>query len=325
MAQEARRLGNGIYIITGGLGYIGQSIAADLLKRGEKPLIIDRKSGSGQVSGVPKITEDIRSARVWAELKGHPIEAIIHCAGLIQVGESVKDPAQYFRDNVEAGIVMLNHVMELGRIPLLFSSSAAVYGQPDAVPIVEDAPKLPQNPYGITKRQFEEILESYGQAYGLPYVCLRYFNAVGYYDQVAERHEPETHLLPSVMRLISQGKAPAIFGHDYPTPDGTAIRDFVHIKDLVRAHILALNYLRDGGASMAINAGSGSGSSVLEVVSAFQQCVPSMPAPDLLPRRPGDPPVLVADIRRAREVLDWVPQHSSIESIVREVVQNWKD
>ncbi len=316
-------MGNGQYVITGGLGYIGQSIAADLVKRGEKPLIIDRKSGSGQVAGVPKITGDIREARVWAELQDRPIEAIVHCAGLIQVGESVQHPARYFTDNVEAGIAMLSHVMKLGRIPFLFSSSAAVYGQPDAVPIMEDAPMRPQNPYGVTKRQFEEVLASYGHAYGLPYVCLRYFNAVGYYDQVAERHDPETHLLPSVMRLISQGKAPAIFGHDYPTPDGTAIRDFVHIKDLVRAHILALNYLRDGGASMAINAGSGSGSSVLEVVRAFQQCIPSMPSPDMLPRRPGDPPVLVADIRRAREVLDWVPQHSNIDSIVSEVVTNW--
>lgn len=313
-------MAGGQSVVTGGLGYIGQAIAAELKARGEDPIIIDRRPIPAQIDEVRIIRGDIRDGSVWDQVTAP--RAIFHCAGLIQVGESVEKPARYFDDNVSAGLSMLSHVLErFGPIPIIFSSSAAVYGVPDRTPIDEGATLHPLSPYGVTKRQFEEILAAFQAAYGIPYVALRYFNAAGTDGRVKENHDPETHLLPRVARALVAGEAPVIYGSDYPTPDGTAIRDYIHVQDLVEAHVAARQYLEDGGASTALNLGSGRGMSVLEMVEAFRDWLPDMPAPRRVARRPGDPPVLVAAIERARSVLHWSPSRSDAGRLVGEAFQ----
>lgn len=307
-----------VSVVTGGLGYIGQSIVAELQHLNEEVVIIDRRSIESQVPRVRVITGDIRDGRVWRELSHTQVRAVFHCAGLIQVGESMTEPARYFDDNVSAGLAMLDHLRLLGDIPIVFSSSAAVYGVPDEVPIAEAAPLQPLSPYGVTKRQFEEILQAYGAAYGLQFVALRYFNAAGSHLGIRENHDPETHLLPRIAQAINAGQAPQIYGQDYPTADGTAIRDYIHISDLVEAHLRARAHLEGGGSNEILNVGSGRGASVLEMISAFKQRVPAMPEPHVQSRRIGDPPVLVANINRAKTILDWRPQQSDIERIIDE-------
>lgn len=308
----------GLNVVTGGLGYIGQSIAARLAAIGEPVVLIDRRRIPAQVSGAPIVLGDIREAHVWDALTDCPLRAVFHCAGLIQVGESVNHPARYFDDNVVAGLAMLEHVRRRGPIPVIFSSSAAVYGIPEGTPISESAPLRPISPYGVTKRQFEEVLEAYNRAYGIPYMALRYFNAAGTDGAVHENHQPETHLLPRVARAIRSGQAPVIYGNDYPTADGTAVRDYVHMTDLVNAHLAARRYLESGGESLAVNVGSGHGISVWEMLEAFRRQVPDMPEPTVVGRRPGDPPVLVAAIERARYLLDWRPAWSDVDRLVAE-------
>ncbi len=312
-------MSNSINVVTGGLGYIGQSIVAELVRRGQRAVIVDRRAIPSQVAGVEVIRADVRESAAWESFQDHPIGAVFHCAGLIQVGESVSEPARYFDDNIAAGIAMLEHLRGLGPVPVIFSSSAAVYGIPESTPIPETAPLNPLSPYGTTKRQFEEILAAYHHAYGYPFVALRYFNAAGSDGFVRENHEPETHLLPRVAHWIATGQAPVVYGRDYPTPDGTAIRDYVHIRDLVEAHLAARDYLQAGGDSSVINLGSGRGTSVLEMMEAFRRVVPDMPSPRFVERRPGDPPILVADVGRARRLLDWEPRHSDVDRIVSEV------
>ncbi len=310
-------MAGGRSVVTGGLGYIGQAIAAELQRRGEDPIIVDRRPIPPQLEDVRVIHGDIRDAHVWDQVDTP--RAIFHCAGLIQVGESVEKPARYFDDNVSAGLSMLSHVLErFGPIPVIFSSSAAVYGVPEQTPIDEGAALRPLSPYGVTKRQFEEILAAFEGAYGIPSVALRYFNAAGTDGRIRENHDPETHLLPRVARALVAGEAPVIYGSDYPTPDGTAIRDYIHIQDLVEAHVAARQYLEDGGESTALNLGSGRGMSVLEMVEAFRAWLPDMPAPRKVARRPGDPPVLVAAIDRAKNVLHWSPTRSDPGRLVGE-------
>lgn len=310
-----------VCVVTGGLGYIGQSIAAALDARGESPVILDRRGIPSQVAGIPVIRGDIADPAAWAQLHGRKVRAVFHCAGLIQVGESVSDPAQYFKDNVAAGISMLEHIRALGRIPVVFSSSAAVYGAPSRIPIAETDDLQPLSPYGVTKRQFEEILASYESAYGQPYVALRYFNAAGIWGPVRENHEPESHLLPRLAAWLREGQAPVIYGRDYPTKDGTTVRDYIHVRDLAEAHLAARDYLEGGGASTAINLGSGRGASILEVLSCFAPWVGDMAEPTCSGRRPGDPAVLIADISRAQKLLKWEPVHSDIRDIVRDIWQ----
>ncbi|NMP21134.1 UDP-glucose 4-epimerase GalE [Sulfobacillus harzensis] len=312
----------GISVVTGGLGYIGQSIAREISARGGRPVIIDRRAIRPQVQGIPVIQGDIRDPEVWRQFQGQDVRAIFHCAGLIQVGESVMEPARYFDDNIVAGLGMLNHLRDfLGSVPIIFSSSAAVYGTPEKAPIGEEAPLRPESPYGVTKKQFEEILAAYHAAYGLPYVALRYFNAAGTDGVVRENHDPETHLLPRVARFLATGEPPVIYGDDYPTRDGTAVRDYIHIVDLVSAHLAALEYLAEGGEPTVINLGSGRGMSVGEMVQAFRAVVEDMPEPRVVGRRAGDPPVLVASIAKAQRLLAWRPQHSDPERLVREAWQ----
>jgi UDP-glucose 4-epimerase len=255
------------------------------------------------------------------------IDAILHCAARSLVGESVTDPAKYYRDNVAGGIALLEAAREVGVLRLVFSSTAAVYGVPDATPIPEDATLRPINPYGETKRTFEGALRWYGRAYGLRSVVLRYFNVAGATERIGEVHRPETHLIPNVLTAGEGGPALTLFGDDYPTPDGTPIRDYIHVADLADAHVAAL--LRTspddartgpvgGGPTEPViaNLGTSMGFSVRDVLRVAESIV-GRPIPHTIgPRRAGDPPVLVASNAKAGEVLGWTPRRSTLEEMV---------
>ncbi|POB11038.1 UDP-glucose 4-epimerase GalE [Sulfobacillus sp. hq2] len=311
-------------VITGGLGYVGQSLAAVLQDQGANPVLIDNRGVASQVLGVPVIRGSVADGAIWRQLAdSYHIQTIYHCAGLIVVSESVHDPARYFSENVCASLAMLNHVRAIGSVPIVFSSSAAVYGNPQTTPIPEDAVKAPISPYGMSKWEFEQMLAAFEVAYGQPWVALRYFNVAGAVKGVREQHEPETHLLPLVKAALRQGQQPQIFGTDYPTPDGTAIRDYIHMADLVDVHVRAADYLSHGGASRAFNVGSGRGHSVQEVMEGFERVSGRSVNAQRLPRRAGDPPVLVADIAQAQEYLGFDPKHSQhIDEMIRDI---WQD
>jgi UDP-glucose 4-epimerase len=308
-------------VITGGLGYVGQSLAAMLAEQGENVVIIDIRDIESQVSGLKIFHDTIASRGVWLEIaQTFDIKTIYHCAGLIVVSESVEQPARYFHENLTAPLEMLNHLQEIGPAPLVFSSSAAVYGDPQSVPIPEDAAKSPISPYGVSKWQFEEILGAYDAAYGQPWVALRYFNVAGTVGAVKEQHEPETHLLPRVALALAQGQAPVVFGTDYPTADGTAVRDYIHMQDLVSVHLQAATYLARGNVSRAFNVGSGRGHSVQEVIDGFSRVLGRRVDAVRQPRRAGDPPVLVADITAARDILRFDPALSqNVEGMIEDI------
>ena len=237
------------------------------------------------------------------------VDAILHCAARSLVGESIRDPARYYRDNVAGGIVLLEAARQAGVGRIVFSSTAAVYGVPDATPIPEDAPLRPINTYGETKRTFEGALRFYGEAYGLRSVSLRYFNVAGATERNGELHDPETHLIPNLLRAAETGEPITLFGDDYPTPDGTCIRDYIHVADLADAHLVALEATAPDDprtdAALVCNLGIGAGFSVRQVVDAAAAVV-GRPIPETMgPRRAGDPPILVAAADRAREVLGW--------------------
>jgi UDP-glucose 4-epimerase len=252
--------------------------------------------------------------------KNPDIAAVLHFASLIQVGESCRDPRRYYRHNLGTSLNLLEGMLEAGIGRFVFSSSAAVYGPPRIQPIPEDHPLEPANPYGATKAMVERILADFGRAHGLRYVTLRYFNAAGAdpYGTLGEMHDPETHLIPNIL-LAALGKRPGlgIFGTDFPTPDGTAVRDYVHVSDLASAHLLALRYLLGGGSSEAVNLGTARGHSVLEVVRAAEEVVGGKVPVELLPRREGDVPVLLASREKARRLLGWEPGLSDIGTILR--------
>lgn len=309
-------------LVTGGAGYIG-GVTAELLRaRGERVVVLDDLS-RGHRAAVPaeepfyegQIGDRELVARIARE---HDLEACLHFAALAYVGESVTEPARYFENNVGQGLALLGALLQAGVRRLVFSSTCATYGEPQRVPIDEGHPQQPTNPYGWSKLVMERILESYDRAYGLKFVALRYFNAAGATERLGERHEPETHLIPNVL-AAAQGTLPAVsvFGRDYPTPDGTPIRDYIHVADLGAAHVLALDYLRAGGASERINLGNGEGYSVLEVIAAARAVTGREIAVRPEPPRPGDPSRLVADAGRARAVLGWRPAHPDLATIIR--------
>jgi UDP-glucose 4-epimerase len=248
------------------------------------------------------------------------VDAILHCAARSLVGESVREPARYYRDNVAGGIVLLEAARQAGVDRIVFSSTAAVYGIPDATPILETAPLRPINPYGETKRTFEGALRFYGEAYGLRSVSLRYFNVAGATERNGELHDPETHLIPNVLRAAESGEPITLYGDDYPTPDGTCIRDYIHVADLADAHLLALEATAPDDprtdAALICNLGIGGGFSVREVVKAAAAVV-GRPIPETMgPRRAGDPPVLVAAADRAREILGWTAARPTLEEMI---------
>ncbi len=305
-------------LVAGGSGYIGSHAARVLQRKGYDVIIYDNLStGYRQLAeGFELIVGDIADkAKIASVLRR--CDAVMFFAAHAYVGESVENPKKYYQNNVVSAISLLDSVMESRVRKFIFSSTAAVYGNPIESPISEASPKQPVNPYGATKLAFENALEAYSTAYGLKYVSFRYFNAAGADDSgtVGEMHDPETHLIPIILQAI-QGKRAAlsIYGDDYPTPDGTCIRDYIHVNDLAEAHVLGLDYLSKSG-SIAMNLGTGKGHSVKEVVEAVEHVTGHTVPTQIGPRRAGDPAVLVADPTLAERTLKWKAQRS-IENII---------
>ncbi len=310
-------------LVTGGAGYIGSHTSKALARRNFEPIILD----------------DFHSGHRWAVKWGRLAEgnladpdfvrevfskyrpqAVIHFAAEIQVGESVTDPRKYYWSNGVNTLALLDGMREAGVQHVVFSSSAAVYGDPEVTPIPEDHPLRPVNPYGESKLFVERVLESYEKAYDLRWMALRYFNACGadWEGELGEDHRPESHLIPLVIAAALARRPPVeVYGTDYSTPDGTAIRDYIHVTDLAEAHICALTHLLNGGGSCALNLGTGQGHSVREVIAAVAAAGGVNPPCRDAPRRAGDPPALVADASRARQALGWKADHSSLEEIVQ--------
>jgi len=310
-------------LVVGGAGYIGSHAAHALKRRGYEAIIYDNLSTGHEslAAGFEFIKADVLdSARLAAALRG--VDAVMHFAAHAYVGESVTNPRKYFHNNVEGALALLNAVIDAKVKKFVFSSTCAVYGMPERIPITEDTPRQPVNPYGATKLAFEYALEAYGRAYGFRYVSFRYFNAAGADEggTIGELHDPETHLIPCAFEAI-RGKRPAldIFGDDYPTPDGTCIRDYIHVNDLAEAHVLGVEYL-DHSDSIALNLGTGTGNSVREVLSAVERITGKKVPARIAPRRPGDPPQLVADPSKAKKLLKW----EATRSLDQIVATAWK-
>ena len=310
-------------MVTGGAGFIGSHACKALRRAGIVPVAYDNLS-TGHAQSVrfgPLVRGDVRDRATLADaMRTHHVDAVIHFAASAYVGESVQDPAKYYDNNVGGMMSLLAAAQDAVVARVVFSSSCATYGQPDRLPIAEDAAQAPINPYGRTKLICEQILRDYGSAYDLRYVALRYFNAAGAdaEGELGEKHDPETHLIPLAM-LAAAGAIPAlgIFGTDYATADGTCVRDYIHVGDLARAHVLAVQYLMDGGASTALNLGSGNGLSVRQIIEAIERFTGKSLSVREEPRRAGDPPVLTADPSLAASVLGFRTELSDIDTIVR--------
>ncbi|CAN5434336.1 UDP-glucose 4-epimerase GalE [soil metagenome] len=308
-------------LVTGGAGYIGSVVVEDLRKNGEQVLVLDNLSYGHRQAVDKNITfyeRSIGDEKLISQiLKQHEIQACMHFSAFAFVGESVENPKIYYENNVGQTLRLLNVLIENNIKKFVFSSTCATYGEPQKVPIDETHPQHPTNPYGWSKFMVERILESYDAAYGLKFVALRYFNACGATRKCGEDHDPETHLIPLVL-FAAQGKLPfiSIFGDDYPTPDGTAIRDYIHIADLSQAHLLALEHLRQNKNSEFINLGNGQGFSVKEVIETARKITGRNIEVKIAPRRLGDPSRLVADAKKARQVLGWKPRFPDLESII---------
>lgn len=310
-------------LVVGGAGYIGSHMVKHLIRsRANVTVLDDLSSGyrDAVLQGAELAIGSAGDAAMLAALFARQnFDAVMHFASSIQVGESVADPAKYYANNVAATITLLDAMRKAQVRRFIFSSTAAVYGDPAYVPIDEAHPKNPINPYGRSKWMVEQLLEDYDRAYGLKSVCLRYFNAAGADPDgdLGERHMPETHLIPLVLQTASgRREAISVFGTDYDTPDGTCIRDYIHVCDLCEAHALALQYLLAGGDSDRFNLGNGQGFSVREVIDTARQVAGREIAMRVEPRRPGDPARLVADSRRVREVLGWKPERSGLDRIM---------
>jgi len=308
-------------LVTGGAGYVGSHACKALAGAGFVPVTYDNLSRGhrGAVRWGPLVEGDLHNRECLAEaIRVHTPAAVMHFAAFAYVGESVGDPELYYRNNVGGTLALLSVMREAGIGSLVFSSTCATYGNPSAVPIRENAPQHPVNPYGETKLAIERALHWYG-AYGLRSVALRYFNAAGADPdgEIGEEHDPETHLIPLAVRAaLGQAEPLGVFGTDYPTADGTPIRDYIHVADLADAHVRALRYLEGGGATAAFNLGTGRGHSVREVITAVETAAGrSVPRREMA-RRPGDPPELVADAALATATLGWRPQHSDLPAIV---------
>jgi UDP-glucose 4-epimerase len=309
-------------LVTGGAGYIGGATVERLRAEGERVVVLDdlfRGHRDAIEQDVPfyqgRVGDRALVERIVAE---HKIEECVHFAALAYVGESVLEPAKYFENNVEQGVALVGSLVKAGVRRIVFSSTCATYGEPKEIPISESCQQCPVNPYGWSKLMMERILASYDGAYGLKSVSLRYFNAAGATERCGEDHEPESHLVPNVLRVASGEKSQlSVFGTDYPTADGTAIRDYVHISDLAEAHILALKHLRQGGQTDFLNLGTGDGYSVMDVIECARKVTGKAIPVTIEARRAGDPPKLVADSRKARSVLGWQPAMSDLSSILR--------
>ncbi len=314
-------------LVTGGAGYIGSHCVLALLKQGEDVVVFDSldtghretveilsKFGNLKfVQGNLQNLADIKSV-----FEGNKISAVIHFAAFSQVWESVKNPQKYYYNNVYGTLNLLNAMLEADVKKIVFSSTAATYGEPEYVPIDEKHPQNPINPYGNSKLMVEKIMDDYDKAYGLKSVRLRYFNVAGADSEgaVGEWHEPETHLIPNILKsTFGSGKTFEMYGTDYDTKDGTCVRDYINVEDLVAAHILALKYLNNGGETNFFNLGTNDGNSVKEVFAVCEKITNKKIAVNIMPRRAGDPAVLVADNSKAKKVLGWMPERNIEECI----------
>lgn len=327
MSESPRKL-----LVTGGAGYVGSVVGAHLLAAGHRVTVLDDLS-TGFREGVPEGAEFVEGrVQDAAKVLDGSYDAVLHFAASSQVGESVADPAKYWRNNVGGTVELLDAMRVSGVRTLVFSSTAATYGEPVSVPITEDAVTAPTNPYGATKLAVDHMISGECAAHGLAAVSLRYFNVAGAHGRYGERHHPESHLIPLVLQ-VAQGRrdAIAVYGDDYPTPDGTCLRDYIHVADLAEAHLLALDHALpspaaalaggrpiEAGEHLICNLGNGSGFSVREVVDTVRR-VTGHPVPESVqPRRAGDPAVLVASAQRARDRLGWRPTRTDLAEIVRD-------
>lgn len=316
-------------LVTGGAGYIGSHIVRRLQEDNRDVVVLDDLS-EGHREAVPAeilhVGDFADRDLVTALCRDHAVDYVVHMAANCQVGESVENPAMYYHNNLVNSLALLGAIRDAGVKGMVFSSTAAVYGEPVEVPITEEHPTAPTNPYGETKLAFEKALEWYRNAYGLRFVALRYFNAAGAHPDgdIGEDHDPESHLVPLIIRsATSPGLPLKVFGADYPTPDGTCVRDYIHVSDLAAAHVLALHAMDRGevqGASF--NLGNGEGFSVRDVIRTVEQVAEREVPVEDGDRRAGDPAVLVASSGRIREVLGWEPEFPDLESIIR-TAWNW--
>jgi UDP-glucose 4-epimerase len=308
-------------LVAGGAGYIGSVTVEQLRAAGERVVVLDnllRGHRPALDADIPFYQGNIGDRALLEQIAAeHELESCIHFAALTYVGESVKNPAWYYENNVEQGSVMMSTLLQAGVRRVVFSSTAATYGVPQHVPIPEIEPQWPVNPYGWSKLFMEQLLQSFDLAYGLKFVSLRYFNAAGATEKYGEHHDPEPHLIPNILLAIEKNPPEVpVLGNKYPTPDGTPIRDYVHVADLADAHIRALGHLRRGGASDYLNLGTGHGYSVLEVIEAARQVTGRDIRVRVEPPRAGDPPILVADPAKSQAVLGWVPTKSDLHTII---------
>lgn len=309
-------------LVTGGAGYVGSHAVLALAEAGEQVVVVDDLSNGHRwaVREAPLEVGDIRDgAFMDAVLRRHRVEAVLHFAAVAEAGRSMVDPLSFYDDNVVGTVRLLQAMRRAGVGLLVFSSTSATYGEPRVVPIPEEHPQEPVNAYGDTKLAVERALRWCEEAYGLRTAALRYFNAAGAHPSgvIGEDHEPETHLIPNVLyAALGRTAGVRVFGDDYETPDGTCIRDYVHVSDLADAHVAALRHLRAGGDSLRCNLGNGAGFSVRQVVEVAREVTGEPIAAVVEPRRPGDPARLVASSERARQVLGWTPRYASLHDIV---------
>lgn len=318
-------------LVTGGAGFVGSHACKVLAQAGHVPVVFDdlRRGNRWAVRWGPFVQASLEDREaLLAAMREHRIDAVMHFAAYAYVSESVKHPSDYFRNNVSNSINLLDAMVEAGLSRLVISSTCATYGIPENLPISETTPQKPINPYGQSKKMLEEIAHWYDKCHGIRSVSLRYFNAAGCDPdgEIGEWHEPETHLIPLVVEsALGTGGPIRIFGTDYNTPDGTAVRDYIHVMDLARAHIAAVDYLLKDGRTVALNLGTGIGTSVREIIEAIANASGRRPTVIEGPRRPGDPPQLVADPTMATEALGWRALRSDIATIAADTVRWYRE
>lgn len=315
-------------LVCGGAGYIGSHTTHELVREGFETAVLDNLQSGHRAAvhpGALFFEGDVRDGEALDRVMERGVTEVVHFAANSLVGESVENPLQYYGNNVHGMEVLLKAMVKNGAKRIVFSSTAAVYGEPRKVPIVEDDPTCPTNPYGETKLAMEKMIQWVERAHGIEYVSLRYFNVAGALADatLGEDHIPETHLIPIILKVaLGQMESLGVFGDDYDTPDGTCIRDYVHVSDLAGAHLLALEYLRNGGASGVFNLGSARGFSVKEMIEAAEKVTGRTIKREIKARRAGDPARLVADSSRARKVLGWKPSYDKLEDIIA-TAWNW--